>query len=112
MGEKGRRWRSSEAEEVAEVMQALVETLPRLVKETISAVISEEAGRRMGKTVGAFYKELVNSGVDPDEALEMAKELMRSLMKLSEGFSKALEAQGWVKPGKKGETGEEKEEEE
>jgi len=111
VGEEGRRWRSSEAEEVAEVMQALVETLPKLVKETISAVISEEAGRRMGKTVGAFYKELLNSGVDPEEALEMAKELMRSLMKLSEGFSKALEAQSWAKPGKKkGEAGEEEEE--
>ena len=90
MGEEGKKWRSSDAEEVAEVMTALSETLPKLVRDTIAAVISEDAGRRLGKAVGSFYKELVEAGIDPDEALKMAKDYMASLTSLSEIFPELL----------------------
>ena len=108
MGEEGRKRKTSDAEEVAEVMTALAETLPRLVRDTIAALVSEDAGKRLGKAVGSFYKELVESGIDPDEALGMAKEYMRSLTSLSETFPKLLEMSR--RPGAEG--AEEAEEEE
>ncbi len=91
MGEERKRWRTSEAEEVAEVMSALAETLPKLVRNTIAILISEEAGRRLGKAVGSFYKELVESGINPSEALKMAKEYMEGLMRLEGTLPRLLE---------------------
>ena len=94
VGEERKRWRTSEAEEVAEVMSALAETLPKLVRNTIAILISEEAGRRLGKAVGSFYKELVESGINPSEALKMAKEYMEGLMRLEGTLPRLLEVPG------------------
>ncbi len=87
MGEERReerRWRTSDAEEVAEILTALGETVPKLIRDTIGAIVSEEVGRNLGRAVGSFYKELREAGIAPEEALKMAKEYMANLMKLGE----------------------------
>ena len=93
MGEERReerRWRTSDAEEVAEILTALGETVPKLIRDTIGAIISEEVGRNLGRAVGSFYKELREAGIAPEEALKMAKEYMANLMKLGEFLPELL----------------------
>jgi len=79
-----RKWATSDAEEVAEIMMAIGETVPKLIRDIIGAVVSEEVGRNLGRAIGSFYKELRDAGIAPEEALNMAKEYMASLMKIGE----------------------------
>ena len=81
---RGRKWATPDAEEIAEIMMAIGETVPKLIRDTIGAVISEDVGRNLGKAVGSFYKELRDAGITPEEALKMAKEYMASIMKIGE----------------------------
>ncbi len=111
--EEGRRYRVSDAEEVAEVLGAVSEALPKLIRDTIRSVISEETGRNLGKAVGAFYKELVSSGIAPEDALDMAKKYLTSLMESGESLLKAIKGplKVQVRAGEEGEAEEEAEEE-
>jgi len=81
---KERKWATPDAEEIAEIMMAIGETVPRLIRDIIGAVVSEDVGRNLGRAVGSFYKELRDAGISPEEALKMAKEYMASLMKIGE----------------------------
>ncbi len=56
-------------------------------------LFSAEAGQELGRAVGAFYKELVDSGIPADEALAMAKSYIGSLQGV-------LEQAKWI--GQKG----------
>lgn len=46
----------------------------------------EEIGTEIGKTLGNFYKKLINSGVSKDEALAMTKEYLSTLTKITSNF--------------------------
>ena len=96
MGEekRERKWTTPDAREVAEIMMAVGETVPKLIRDTIGALISEEVGRNLGKAIGSFYKELRDAGISPEEALKMAKEYMASLMKLGEFLPDLLKHRG------------------
>ena len=72
----------SEASMVAEVLSVLHEHIPALVRDLLNVLISEDAGRRLGEAVGAFYKELKEAGMSPEDAVRMAREYMDSLVKL------------------------------
>jgi len=111
--ERGRRERkraTSDAEEIAEIMTAIGETVPKLVRDIIGAVISEETGRNLGRAIGSFYKELRDAGISPEEALKMTKEYMASLMKVGELLPRLLRHPRIPVPGLPEEAGEEAEE--
>ena len=112
-GRKERKWATPDAEEVAEILTAIGETVPRLVRNVIGAVVSEDMGRNLGRAVGSFYKELRDVGISPEEALKMAKEYMASLMKVGELLPRLLRHPRVPVPGlpEEAEEGEEEAEE-
>jgi len=59
---------SSEAEEVGEILKAVSEQIPALMKGLVTSIFSAEAGKNTGAAVADFYKELTSSGM-PDEAI-------------------------------------------
>lgn len=65
--------------EIGELLEVVSQKVPKLVNELLRTLYSEEAGSQMGKAVGSFYKELVDNGIAPDEALAMAKDYMNTL---------------------------------
>lgn len=77
-----------DAEELREVLDAVGDRVPKLIHELVSAVMttiySREAGQQLGAAVGAFYKELVDSGIPQDEALAMSKDYIGALSRIME----------------------------
>lgn len=69
----------SDAGEVREILDAVGEKVPKLIKELMGSLYSREAGTNMGQSVGAFYKELVDAGIPAKDALEMSKSYLFSL---------------------------------
>ena len=77
---------SEDAQEVAEILDAVSGRVPALLRSVLDQVYSPEAGRRMGQAIGAFYRELTESGLPPERALELAENyasplgILRSVM--------------------------------
>lgn len=71
-------------EEIKELLKAVSTEIPTLVKSVIGSIFSEEAGRNMGKAAGAFYKELVDSGIPQDVAVKMTEKYMSVFTNLGE----------------------------
>jgi hypothetical protein len=76
----------NDAEELKGVLEAVSEKVPTLIRDLVGAVMdtvySPEAGKKMGASVGAFYKELVESGIPAEEALKMAREYMSAMSRV------------------------------
>lgn len=69
--------------ELAEVLDTVSEKVPKLIREIVGTLYSPEAGKNMGKAVGSLYKELLDSGIPQDAALDMAKSYMISMKDFS-----------------------------
>jgi hypothetical protein len=65
--------------EIGELLDTVADKIPRLVEQLKATLFSAEAGAELGRAVGAFYKELVASGIPEQEALAMAKDYVGSL---------------------------------
>lgn len=76
--------RMDEAEEVKEILSVVSTEIPALIKNIISSVFSEEAGRNMGKAAAAFYKELKDSGIPNDMALKMTEDYMKTFTRFGD----------------------------
>jgi len=75
-----------EAEEIKEILSVVSTEIPALIKNIIASVFSEEAGRNMGKAAGAFYKELKDSGMPENLALQMTENYMKTFTGLGDLF--------------------------
>lgn len=71
-------------EQLKDLLSMMTDWLPNLINELRSTIFSAEAGKELGRAVGAFYKELVESGIPVDDALEMAKSYIGSLQSVME----------------------------
>jgi len=69
----------SDAAEVREILDVVADKIPALLNQLRNTLFSAEAGQEIGRAVGAFYRELVESGIPADEALSMAKSYIGSL---------------------------------
>ena len=85
-----------DAEEVKEILSAVSTEVPALIKNIISSVFSEEAGRNMGKAAGAFYKELRDSGMPDDIALKMTQDYMKTFTSLGDLLKQAAKGKGTI----------------
>ncbi|MDI9419982.1 MAG: hypothetical protein GX228_01030 [Firmicutes bacterium] len=65
--------------EIGEMLDLVSEKVPGLIRDVMAAFYSEEAAANLGKAVGAFYKQLVESGFKPEDAMAMAKDYLNSL---------------------------------
>jgi len=71
-----------DVEELREVLGVVSERVPALIRGIRDVLYSREAAESMAEAVATFYKKLVDAGVPPKEALEMAKGYMIDLRSL------------------------------
>lgn len=76
------------AKEIGEILDAVSDKVPKLISGIVSSLYSAEAGKSMGQAVGSLYKELLESGLPEDVAIEMAKNYMLSLKDVSKFVDK------------------------
>lgn len=74
--------------EIGELLDTVSDKIPKLISGIVSSLYSAEAGTNMGKAVGNLYKELLESGLPEDVALEMTKNYMISLKDISQFVDK------------------------
>ena len=74
--------------EIGELLNEVSGKLPLLINGLMDSLYSAEAGRKMGQSVGGFYKELVDAGIPSESALEMAKDYMFSIKETVSMFQK------------------------
>lgn len=80
--------RSKDMNELSDVLETVSEKVPRLIREVMGSLYSKDTGAAMGQSVGAYYKELVASGIPQDAALQMAKEFSFSMKNFDFGGGK------------------------
>jgi hypothetical protein len=84
--EKRRKSKSSYAEELREVAQALPElfgalndAIPKLITGLIGSVYSPESAGNMAAGIGKFYKNLIEEGIPEEVALDMTRKFVGAL---------------------------------
>ena len=66
-------------EKISELLDTVAVKVPKLISGLLETVYSAEAGTKMGQSVGNFYKEMLESGIPKDEAMQMVKNYMISV---------------------------------
>ena len=69
---------TEDAQEVKEILEAVSETVPKLLNDITDALFNPEKTKEFGATVANFYKSLMESGMPPDQAFELTKRFMDS----------------------------------
>lgn len=69
--------------EIGELLEMVSAKVPKLLSDLLAILYSEEAGTRLGKSIGIFYKELINSGIPPEEAMSMTRDYMNYVKNLA-----------------------------
>lgn len=80
--------------EIGALLDEVSGKIPKLITGLMDTLYSAEAGKKMGKAVGNFYKELVDGGIPPEEAMKMAKDYMLSIKEITSNFSKTPDNSG------------------
>lgn len=92
MPEKEERGKGSEAEELRQVLNVVKDFIPEIlphIKELLSTVLDTLSGEKLGEDVAAFYKKLIDSGMDRELAEKLTKEYLESKLDILEkGISK------------------------
>ena len=65
--------------EIGELLDSVTTKVPKLISGLMDTVYSAESGTKMGQSVGNFYKELIESGIPKEDAMEMTKNYMVSI---------------------------------
>lgn len=73
---------SKDVNELRDVLDTVSERVPKLIRDVVGSLYSREAGASMGQSVGAYYQELIASGIPQEAALEMAKSYSISMKDL------------------------------
>lgn len=84
-------------EDVKEILKVVSEEVPGLIKNLLSTVFSEEAGKNMGKAAVAYYKELKAGGLPEQVAVKLTEDYMRTFTNIGDmmrGSRKSSERSG------------------
>ena len=65
------------------MLDTITDKIPQLITGVVNTLYSAEAGKNIGQAVGSLYKELVESGIPKEAALDMAKSYMLSMKDIS-----------------------------
>jgi len=71
-------------EDVKEILSVVSTEIPGLIKNILSSVFSEEAGKNMGKAAAAYYKELKDGGLPEQVAVKMTEDYMKTFTSLGD----------------------------
>ena len=69
---------NKDAQELKEVLDAVSQTVPKLLNEITEALFSAEKSEQFGMAVAKFYKSMVDAGMDEDKAFELTNKFMDS----------------------------------
>lgn len=69
--------------EIGEMFDVVAEKLPGLLKEIQKILFSQEGADTMSKAVGTFYKNLLEAGMEKEDALYLTQEYMSTLKALT-----------------------------
>ena len=72
--------------EIGEMMDMVSAKLPGLIREIQSVLFSEEGATTMSKAVVTFYKNLIDAGMEKEDAMRLTQEYMSTLKSLSSQF--------------------------
>ena len=64
-------------EKLKGLMETLNETVPNLISEIIGAISNTENRENLTKNTTKFYKELVNTGMEKEQAYELTREYLK-----------------------------------
>ena len=70
--------------EIGELLDEISTKVPKLLEGIQKSYYSVENGTNAGKSIGAFYKELLNAGMTNDVALRLTERFMVSVKDLSD----------------------------
>jgi hypothetical protein len=84
-----RKHRHESPEEIAEILSAVSDKVPNLIKGLVNAVFSEDSARNMGKAAATYYKELKAGGLPEDVALRMTEDYVSVFSKLGDVVKQA-----------------------
>lgn len=73
--------------EIGELLDAVSGKLPTLINGVMGSLFSAEAGKKMGQAIGNLYKELIESGIPKEDALQMARDYMLSLKDITKNMA-------------------------
>jgi hypothetical protein len=74
--EKGKH--RTDADEVREILEVVSVEIPKLLDSISKMIYDTQNAENMGKSVALFYKQLVDAGMDPDKAADLAEKFMMS----------------------------------
>jgi hypothetical protein len=77
--------REGKVEELRDVLSAVSDMVPTLLKELRGVLYSKEAAESMADAVGIFYRKLVEAGIPREDAMEMTRGYMINLRDLVRG---------------------------
>ena len=69
--EEHKRKQERDAEEVREVLTAVSETLPNLIRSLFDSIFSEEAASKLAISIGTLYSKLKEQGLPEDMIREI-----------------------------------------
>ena len=70
--------------EIGELLDEVSTKIPKLLEGIQRSYYSVENGTNAGKTIGAFYKELIEAGMSNDVALRLTERFMVSVKDLTD----------------------------
>lgn len=72
--------------EIGEMFDMISTKLPGLIKEIYNVLFSEEGANSMGKAVATFYKHLIDTGMNKDDAMKLTSDYMNTINAISSQF--------------------------
>jgi len=64
-------------EKLKELMETLNDTIPELISGVIEAVYNADNNEDLAKNTTKFYKELINVGMEKEQAYELTREYLK-----------------------------------
>ena len=95
MSDKDQKSKSTDAEELREILGAVQETIPQLIGSLVKSIYSPDMAKSIAESVGILYSDLKKQGIPDELALEMTRNYMSILdIKdlISEGISKGTKS--------------------
>ena len=72
-------------EDLREVLSAISEMVPNLLRELRGVLYSKDAAESMADAVSTFYRKLIEAGIPREDAMEMTRGYMINLRDLVRG---------------------------
>lgn len=70
--------KSGDAQEIADMLAAVSEHVPKLLNEITEALFNAEKTEAFAESVAKFYKSMVDAGMDEEKAFELTQKFMDS----------------------------------